>query len=144
VSSGWIDLPQTDSVTIVGPVSVTQGTTPWVVSGTVLCDQGTSPWITNIVPNAEIPFTLLSLTFPALLQELLGSITYDQVTSVSMTGEEILTFLDSGNTVTTVTLTQIAGGWSLNLNIPHADYLLLENGGFIELENGGGAILLEH
>ena len=144
MSSGWIDLPQTDSVTIVGPVSVTQGTTPWVVSGTVLCDQGTSPWITNIVPNAEIPFTLLSLTFPALLQELLGSITYDQVTSVSMTGEEILTFLDSGNTVTTVTLTQIAGGWSLNLNIPPADYLLLENGGFIELENGGGAILLEH
>jgi hypothetical protein len=35
MSSKWIDLPVDDEVTIVGPVEVTQGTTPWVVTGTV-------------------------------------------------------------------------------------------------------------
>ena len=29
-------------------LSVTQGTSPWVVSGTVTSNQGTSPWVTNV------------------------------------------------------------------------------------------------
>ncbi len=37
--------PPTNMVTVVGPVSVTQGTSPWVVGGTVTANQGTSPWI---------------------------------------------------------------------------------------------------
>lgn len=43
----YVFYPPTNLVTatIVGPVSVTQGTAPWVVSGTVTANQGTNPWI---------------------------------------------------------------------------------------------------
>ena len=60
-TNAWIDLPE-ESVSIVGPVSVTQGTSPWVVSGTVsvnpitfaspqhvIVDSGTLTSITNAV-----------------------------------------------------------------------------------------------
>lgn len=40
------------TATIVGPVSVTQGTSPWVVAGTVTANQGTNPWTVNGTVNA--------------------------------------------------------------------------------------------
>lgn len=40
------------TATIVGPVTVTQGTSPWVVSGTVTANQGTNPWTVDGTVNA--------------------------------------------------------------------------------------------
>ena len=102
-----------------------------------------NPAPTNIISTSQIPLTLLSLTLPALLNDLVQSLTYDEVTMDVVGNEEILTFYSSSVVVSSVTLTKTGDGWILNVMAPLVDYLLLENGALIELENGSGAILLE-
>jgi len=98
----------------------------------------------NLIPVSQIPFSLGALALPSLINTLLSSLSYDSVSSDSTIGQEMLTFYDSGVAVTTITMIQTADGWTLTLGAPILDYLLLENGDYIELENGTGFILLEH
>ena len=97
----------------------------------------------NIIPQSQIPFTLGTLTFPSLINNLLSGLNYDEVVSQNIAGEEILTFYSGGSPLIEVTLTQTSNGWILNLGPTLEDFLLLEDGGLIELEDGVGAILLE-
>ncbi len=97
----------------------------------------------NIIPQSQIPFSLMMLAFPAILAQELGGLTYDQVTSTTVNGQEVLSFYLGGTFLTSITLTQTAGGWTLGLGTPGIDFLLLENGAPFELENGTGGILLE-
>lgn len=41
------NFPATQPVSFTQPISVTQSTSPWVVSGTVAATQGTTPWVTT-------------------------------------------------------------------------------------------------
>ena len=97
----------------------------------------------NIIPDTQIPFTLGTLTFPTLISNLLSGLTYDEVVSQNAIGEEILTFYSGGSQLLEITLTKTSDGWVLNLGTSLDNFLLLEDGALIELENGTGAILLE-
>jgi hypothetical protein len=44
-ASGNLPVSLTGPVTVIGTVTVNQGTSPWVMSGTVTTTQGTSPWV---------------------------------------------------------------------------------------------------
>ena len=103
-----------------------------------------NPFPVNLYPPAQIPFSLMMLAFPAILNTELAGLTYDQVVSTSVDGEEVLSFYLGGTLLTSITLTQTASGWNLGLGSPGVDFLLLENGAPFELENGTGGILLEH
>jgi hypothetical protein len=97
----------------------------------------------NIIPQSQIPFSLGALMFPALISNLLTGLTYDEVQSDTVGNEEILTFYSGGSQLLEVTLTKTSDGWILNLGTSLDNFLLLEDGALIELENGTGAILLE-
>lgn len=97
----------------------------------------------EIVPDTQIPFTLGSLAMPTLVSELIAGLNYDQVVSDNAVGQEVLTFYSGGVPVTTLTLTKTDDGWVLNIGPFLEDFLLLETGSLIELEDGSGELLLE-
>ena len=97
----------------------------------------------NIVPTTQIPFTLGALAMPTLVSELVNGLNYDKVVSDNAVNQEILTFYYQGTAVLTLTLTKTDDGWILNLGPFLEDFLLLETGSLIELEDGSGELLLE-
>jgi hypothetical protein len=97
----------------------------------------------NIIPDTQIPFTLGALAMPTLVSEIINGLNYDQVTSDTAGNQEILTFYAGGSPVTTLTLTKTNDGWTLNIGPLLENFLLLENGDLIELEDGSGELLLE-
>lgn len=104
-----------------------------------------NPFPVNIYPASDIAFTLGALTLPILLKNLVDTLTFDQVFSDTVGNVETLTFYLLGSPITTATITKTADGWVLGIGtpVPSEDFLLLESGGFFELENGTGGILLE-
>lgn len=51
----WDDIGSALFVEVINSVPVTQGTSPWVVSGTVTANQGTSPWVISGTVDTELP-----------------------------------------------------------------------------------------
>jgi len=97
----------------------------------------------NIIPDTQISFTLGALAMPTIVSEIINGLNYDQVISNTTNNQETLTFYADNNPVTTITLTKLSNGWALSLGPFLEDFLLLENGGLIELEDGSGELLLE-
>lgn len=103
----------------------------------------TNPLSVNLIPNSQIPFTLSSLTLPALITAYISTLTYTQVTSDTIGTEELLTFYDGASESGQIILYKTEDGWSLNLGGTEESFLLLETGSFFVLENNSGGILLE-
>jgi hypothetical protein len=122
---------------------------PVVADRTLSVDQYGRPYTpsntlpVNIIPASGIPFSLGILALPTLVQQLVASLTFDQVTSSTVGNEETLSFSLQSNPITDITLTKTPDGWVLNIGSANESVLLLENGGYFELEDGSGAILLE-
>jgi len=88
--------------------------------------------------------TLGSLGMPVLFTQCLTDIQYDQVTSTVVGNIETLYFYSDGTLVDTIVITYTSDGWSFQCaGIPGESFLLLEDGGWITLEDNSGFILLE-
>lgn len=104
-----------------------------------------NPFPVNIYPASDIAFSLGALTLPALVRNLVETLTYDQVFSDTVGNVETLTFYLQGNLVSTATISKTSDGWVLGIPTqPQENLLLLESGSYFELENGTGGILLEN
>jgi hypothetical protein len=104
-----------------------------------------NPFPINIYPATDIPFTLGALTLPTLVENLVKTLTFDQVTSDTTGNQETLTFYLQGNLITTAVISKTMAGWVLDIATPPVeDLLLLEYGAYFELEDGTGGILLEN
>lgn len=95
----------------------------------------------NVIPQTGIPFTLGILALPNLIQKYTSGLTYNQVVSETVDGEEILTFNEGSTFVGELTLTKTDIGWILNVGVPEDNFLLLENGDIFLLEDGDGLLL---
>ena len=88
--------------------------------------------------------TLGALGIPTLVTACLNGLTYDTVTSSVVGNVETISVYSSGVLIDTMIITYSNGGWSFEcVGALETDYLLLENGNRISLEDGSGNILLE-
>ncbi len=104
MSSKWIDLPSKDEVSIVGPVTVDQGTTPWVVSGSVTTS-----------PNVNIHDSLGNA-----LSSTAGSLNVDvtNIVPVSQSGTWNIATVTTLTSITNpVAVTQSTSPWVISGNV---------------------------
>lgn len=137
--SGTFTPGGTQDVNIVSsvPLSVTQGTSPWVISGTVTANQGTSPWVVSLasttitgtvaVTQSTSPWVVGQATAANLNATVVGTGTFAVQATLAAETTKVIGTVNQGTspwvvslsstTITgTVAVTQSTSPWVTNIS----------------------------